>query len=155
DRGRRAGQGRGRCTRAQGDTMIGIGVIGYGYWGPNLVRNFAEAPDARVVAVSDVRGERLAVVQARYPAISTTTDYRELLADPPIDAIVVATPVSTHFDLALQALRAGKHVLVEKPLTATVEQGLRLVDQAERCGRILMVDHTFVYTGAVRKIKEL
>ncbi len=105
--------------------MIGIGVIGYGYWGPNLVRNFAEVPGSRVVAVSDLRPERLAQVQARYPAVKTTQDHGDLIADPAIDAVVIATPVSTHFDLAMQALQAGKHVLVEKPLTATAEQGER------------------------------
>lgn len=135
--------------------MIGVGVIGYGYWGPNLVRNFAEVPGSRVVAVSDLRPKRLAEVQARNPQIKTTADYRDLLADPMIDALVIATPVSSHFDLAMQALHAGKHVLLEKPMTATVEQGEQLLTEAERCGRVLMVDHTFVYTGAVRKIKEL
>ena len=87
--------------------MIGIGVIGYGYWGPNLVRNFSEVPGSRVVAVSDTRSERLKQVQDRYPAIKTTTDHRELLNDARIDAIVIATPVSTHFDLSMQALHAG------------------------------------------------
>jgi predicted dehydrogenase len=135
--------------------MIGVGVIGYGYWGPNLVRNFNEALCSRVVAVCDLSSQRLAQVQRRYPTVKTTTDYRELLSDPAIDAIAVATPVSTHFDLAMQVLRAGKHVLVEKPLTTTVEQGERLLEQAARGKRVLMVDHTFVYTGAVRKIREL
>src|SRR6266446_5023273 len=133
--------------------MIGIGVIGYGYWGPNLVRNFSEVPGARVIAVSDMRSDRLAQVQHRYPAIRTTPDFREHLTDSSIDAIVVATPVSTHFDLAMQALNAGKHVFVEKPMTTSVEQGERLLDYAARCQRIIMVDHTFVFTGAVRKIK--
>jgi predicted dehydrogenase len=135
--------------------MIGVGVIGYGYWGPNLVRNFVEIGSSQVVGVSDLRPERLAVVQARYPAIKTTTDPRELMTNPTIDAIVIATPVSTHFDLAWQALQANKHVLVEKPLAATSEQVLRLIEEAERRHRVLMVDHTFVYTGAVRKIREL
>jgi predicted dehydrogenase len=135
--------------------MIGVGVIGYGYWGPNLVRNFAEVLEAQVVAVSDLNEDRLEAAQRRYPTIKTTTNYQELLSDSAIDAVVIATPVSTHFDLAMQALQAGKHVLVEKPFTATVDQGLRLLDAADRCGRTLMVDHTFVYTGAVRKIKEL
>lgn len=135
--------------------MINVGVIGYGYWGPNLVRNFAETPGSQVVGVCDLRPERLSSVQARYPAIKTTTDYRELLTDPSIDAIAIATPVSTHFDLALQALQAGKHVFVEKPMTATSEQATRLVEKAERCNRVLMVDHTFVYTGAVRKMRDL
>ena len=135
--------------------MIGIGVIGYGYWGPNLVRNFSDVPGSRVVAVSDIRSDRLAQVQNRYPAITTTTDHRELLSDSSIDAVVVATPVSTHFDLAMQALHAGKHVFIEKPMTTSVEQGERLLDYAARCRRTIMVDHTFVFTGAVRKIKEL
>jgi predicted dehydrogenase len=135
--------------------MIGVGVIGYGYWGPNLVRNFSDVPGCQVMGVSDLREERLAPLRARYPTINTTTSYRDLLADPAIDAVAIATPVSTHFDLATQALRAGKHVLVEKPLTTSVEQGERLLEEAARCKRVLMVDHTFVYTGAVRKIKEL
>src|SRR5215510_1504965 len=103
--------------------MIGIGVIGYGYWGPNLVRNFAEVSGAQVAAVSDLRTERLAPLQGRYPQIKTTTDHRDLLKDSSIDAIAIATPVSTHFDLAMKALHGGKHVLLEKPLAATVEQG--------------------------------
>ena len=135
--------------------MMGVGVIGYGYWGPNLVRNFAEVPDSRVVAVSDLRPERLVLARHRYPVIETTTDYRDLLADASIDAIAIATPVSTHFDLAMQALQAGKHVLVEKPLAATSEQAIWLIEEASRRNRVLMVDHTFVYTGAVRKIREL
>ncbi len=135
--------------------MIGVGVIGYGYWGPNLVRNFSEVSSARVVAVSDLRSDRLTHVQHRYPAVKITADYRELLADSTIDAVAIATPVSTHFELTMQALHAGKHVLVEKPLAGTVEQGERLLEEAARCRRMLMVDHTFVYTSAVRKIKEL
>ena len=136
-------------------STIGVGVIGYGYWGPNLVRNFAATPGARVVAVSDLQPQRLAPIRGRYPSIQLTTDYRDLLADPAVDAVVVATPVSSHFDLAMAALRAGKHVLVEKPLTATAEQATRLVEEADRRGRLLMVDHTFVFTTAVRKIREL
>jgi predicted dehydrogenase len=107
------------------------------------------------VAVSDLRPERLASVQARYPTVKTTTDHCDLFTDPTIDAIAIATPVSTHFELAMQALRAGKHVLVEKPLTATAEQAIQLIEEAARRDRVLMVDHTFVYTGAVRKIREL
>jgi predicted dehydrogenase len=135
--------------------MIGIGIIGYGYWGPNLVRNFAEVPEASIVSVSDLNPKRLELVSRRYPSIETTTDLSDLLADSRIDAIAIATPISTHFDLALRALRAGKHVLVEKPLATTSEQALRLLEEATRRNLVLMVDHTFVYTGAVRKIKEL
>lgn len=134
---------------------INIGVIGYGYWGPNLVRNFAEIAGAKVTSVSDFKPELLAKVQARYPTVNVTTDSRDLLKDPKIDAIVIATPVSTHFDLALAALQAGKHVLVEKPMTTTSEQAMRLIDEAEKRNLVLMVDHTFVYTGAVRKMHDL
>jgi predicted dehydrogenase len=135
--------------------VIGIGVIGYGYWGPNLVRNFFETPGCRVVAVSDLNPDRLARVRTRYPTIDTTADYRDLLKDSRIDAVAIATPVSTHFDLALQALKTGKHVLVEKPMACTSEQAQRLVDEAELRRRVLAVDHTFVYTSAVRKIHSL
>lgn len=135
--------------------MIHVGVIGYGYWGPNLVRNFAELPGVQVVAVSDLRPERLALVKRRYPSVQTMADHRAMLTDPGIDAVAIATPISTHYDLALQALHADKHVLVEKPLAANSAHALRLIEEAERRHRVLMVDHTFVYTGAVRKIKEL
>jgi len=135
--------------------MIGIGVIGYGYWGPNLVRNFAEAKDARVVAVCDRRPQRLALAQSRYPAIRTYTDEKELLAAPDIDAVAIATPVHTHFDVAMAALQAGKHVLVEKPMAVSAEQAQRMIDEAEKRKLQLMVDHTFIYTPAVRKIKQI
>ena len=135
--------------------MIRIGIIGYGYWGPNLVRNFADVPDAQVVAVSDLRSERLAQVRKRYPTIETMTDCAALLANPQVDAVAVATPVSTHFDLGMQALRAGKHVLIEKPLAATSDQVLQLIEESTRRKLVLMVDHTFVYTSAVRKIQEM
>ena len=135
--------------------MIRVGVIGYGYWGPNLVRNFAETPDCHLDAVSDARPDRLAAAQRRYPSIRTFFDACEMIEDPAIDAVAIATPVTSHFDLALRALKAGKHVLVEKPMTATTEQALRLIDEAGRRGLTLAVDHTFVYTGAVKKIRSL
>jgi len=135
--------------------MIRVGVIGYGYWGPNLVRNFVELPGVQLGAVSDLRPERLGLVKSRYPSVNTMTDHREMLADPGIDAVAIATPISTHYDLTMQALRADKHVLVEKPLAAKSEDAIRLIEEADRRNRVLMVDHTFVYTGAVRKIKEL
>jgi predicted dehydrogenase len=134
--------------------MIRVGVIGFGYWGPNLVRNFAEAKGARVVRVSDTRRERLAVASNRYPGIETTENALELIHAADVDAVVIATPVSSHSHLALEALRAGKHVLVEKPLASTSEEALRLIDEADRRKLTLLVDHTFVYTGAVRKIRE-
>lgn len=135
--------------------LIKFGVIGYGYWGPNLVRNLFEVSETTVVAVSDMREDRLQLVGSRYPSIRVTTDYTSLLNDPEIDAIAIATPVSTHFRLAMDALRAGKHVLVEKPMASSTEEAVRLLDEANRRGLVLMVDHTFVYTGAVRKIKEI
>ena len=134
---------------------VRVGVIGYGYWGPNLVRNFGETPGAQVWSVSDTRPELLSQAHARYPAISVTTDSHALIADPAIDAVVIMTPVSTHFDLALEALQAGKHVLVAKPIATSSEQATRLIDEAQARGLVLMVDHTFIYTGAVRRIKEL
>jgi predicted dehydrogenase len=135
--------------------MLGIGVVGYGYWGPNLVRNFADASGASLVGISDLSAERLAEARRRYPSARVTQSYAELLADPTINALAIATPVSSHFDLAMQALDRGKHVLVEKPLAASSEQARRLIDEASRRNLVLMVDHTFVYTGAVRKIAEL
>jgi predicted dehydrogenase len=135
--------------------MVRIGVIGYGYWGPNLVRNFFETPDTRVTTVCDLRAERLAQVRMRYPTVQTTATAAELIHSAEVDAVVVATPVSSHYDLARQALEADKHVLVEKPLAARSEQARSLIDEAARRRRVLMVDHTFVYTGAVRKIKQL
>src|SRR5215213_5808564 len=135
--------------------MIGIGIIGYGYWGPNLVRNFTQTDGAKVVSVCDQRAARRAQVEAHYPAIKAVADVSEMLANPAIDAVAIATPVFSHFDLAMQALKAGKHVFVEKPFTTTSEQAMRLIEEAERRRLVLMVDHTFLYTSAVRKIKEL
>ena len=135
--------------------MIRVGVIGYGYWGPNLVRNFFEAPGVQVACVSDLRADRLAVMSARYPTVGKTQNFRDLIEDPSIDAVAIATPVSTHYELALRALQEGKHVLVEKPLASDTNQVRHLMDVAQKRNLVLMVDHTFVYTGAVRKIREL
>ncbi|MBK1989752.1 Gfo/Idh/MocA family oxidoreductase [Sphaerospermopsis aphanizomenoides BCCUSP55] len=135
--------------------MIGIGIVGYGYWGPNLVRNFYEIPESQVIAVSDFSPDRLLKVQSRYPTIGVTLNYQDLINDDRIEAIAIATPVSAHFDIAIQALQAGKHVLIEKPMTASSEQALRLIAEADKRNLVLMVDHTFVYTGAIRKINEL
>ena len=135
--------------------MIKIGVIGYGYWGPNLVRNFAEVKDARVTMVADRKAERLGQVERRYPGVRTTTDPNVLIADADVDAVVIATPVEYHFDLAMATLGAGKHVLVEKPIASSSEQADRMVGEAQRRNLVLMVDHTFVYTGAVQKMRDL
>jgi predicted dehydrogenase len=135
--------------------MVNIGVIGYGYWGPNLVRNFAETKDAKVTFVSDRKSDRLKLVSSRYPSVTVTEDPLDLIKSPQVDAVLISTPVSTHFDLAVQALRAGKHVLVEKPMTCTVVEGEKLLEEAAKARKVLMVDHTFIYTPAVIKIKEL
>jgi len=135
--------------------MIRVGVIGYGYWGPNLVRNFMAAPGSAVTRVCDLRDERLAPLQKVYPGVQTCSQPAELINDPAIDAVVIATPVSSHFELAIAALKAGKHVLVEKPLAAHSDQARQLIDEAAKRKLVLLVDHTFVYTDAVRRIREL
>src|SRR4051794_8285790 len=137
------------------NALVGIGIIGYGYWGPNLVRNFAASESARVIGVADLSTANLARCARLHPEVVTTGDVRDLLQNPLVEAIVVATPVRTHYDLALGALKAGKHVLVEKPLAETSDQVLRLMDEADRRGLTLMVDHTFLYTPAVQKIRQL
>jgi predicted dehydrogenase len=134
---------------------IGVAVIGYGYWGPNLVRNFASTEGARVVSVSDLDPGKLAIVRRRHAEVTVTTEFRDLLKDSRIDAIAIATPVHTHYDLALAALGAGRHVLIEKPLTRTAEQARHLIEEAARRDLVLMVDHTFLYTPAVQKIRQL
>ena len=135
--------------------MIKVAVIGYGYWGPNLVRNFMDAPGSTVAAVCDLRPERRDLVHSRYPTIKPLEHCSDILEDASIDAVVIATPVSSHFDLAMAALKADKHVFVEKPLAGNSEQATQLIEEANRRRKVLMVDHTFVYTGAVRKIREL
>jgi predicted dehydrogenase len=135
--------------------LFNIGVIGYGYWGPNLVRNFSNVPDVQVKMVADLDEKRLATVRHRNPAVEVTTDFRRLLSDPEIDAVAIATPVSTHYDLALRALRSGKHVFVEKPFTERVDEAEHLIGEADKRGLVLHVDHTFIYSGAVRKLRQL
>jgi predicted dehydrogenase len=136
-------------------SQIGIGVVGYGYWGPNLVRNFANIPSACVIGVSDLDAAKLAAIRRAYPGVMATESYEELLKDTRIDAVAIATPVHTHYELARLALRAGKHVLVEKPLAQSADQVRHLIDEADRRRLILMVDHTFLYTPAVQKIRQL
>ncbi len=135
--------------------MIGVGVIGYGYWGPNLVRNLIECPGAETRVVCDMQPDRLSQVRRRYPTLKTTSSVGELIADATVDAVVIATPVNHHFEFALAALRAGKHVFVEKPMASTSAQAAQLIEEALARRLVLMVGHTFVYTGAVRKIREL
>jgi len=133
----------------------GVAVIGYGYWGPNLVRNFSACPTTRVVAVCDRDASRLARVAANCPGAKLTADYNEVLRNAEIEAVAIATPVATHVSLARAALEAGKHVLIEKPLAGNVREAELLVQRAREVGRTLMVDHTYIYSPAVRKIKEL
>ncbi len=135
--------------------MIKVGVIGYGYWGPNLVRNFTDVDGTTVTAVCDSRAERLALVEKRYPGTKGISTWQDLVKDTAVDLVAISTPVSTHFDMAMAALQAGKHVLVEKPMAMNVDQCSRLIDEAAKRKLLLMVDHTFVYTAAVRKMREL
>lgn len=135
--------------------MIRIGLIGYGYWGPNLARNFNNNPDLEISAICDFSTDRLKAASKLYPHIDVVKDADEIFKDTTLDAIGVATPVSTHFDLAKKALLADKHVWLEKPMTEKVEQGEELIELAQKKNKVLLVDHTFVYTGAVRKIKEI
>jgi predicted dehydrogenase len=132
-----------------------VGVIGAGYWGPNLVRNLSEAPGAEPVAVADLSDERLEAIRKRFPAVRTTTDHRQLLDDRAIDAVCIATPVGTHRRLAEEAFAAGKHVFVEKPLAGTTVDAEAIVRAAERAGKTLMVGHTFVYNPAVVAVKAI
>src|SRR6266699_1827119 len=134
---------------------VRVGVIGCGYWGPNLVRNFARHPESRVEAVCDARYERAARVAAEYRVSKITDRSEELIAAPDLDLIVIATPSFTHFDLARAAIGAGKHVLVMKPLTTRTDHAEELCDLADRQGVLVAVDHTFVFTGAVRTMREL
>ncbi len=135
--------------------MINIAVIGYGYWGPNIVRNFSRLKCAKVVAVSDTDDRALSRVNEIYPAMKVTTNPDEILASPDIDAVAIVTPVSTHFELARKALLNGKHIFVEKPFTSSAIQAEELIGLADRKRLIIMVDHTFLFTGAVEKIKQL
>ena len=134
---------------------IRVGVIGAGYWGPNIVRNLYEAPGAEAVAVADLSQDRLDAIRKRFPALRVTTDYRELIGDRTIDAICVVTPVGTHRALAEEAFAAGKHVFVEKPLAKTVSDAEAIVRAGERAGKTLMVGHTFVYNPAVAVVKRI
>lgn len=137
------------------EKIIRVGIVGHGYWGPNLLRNFMQVPTTTVDSVFDLDAEQLAPIHHLYPGVKTSTNYQDLLGNSAIDAIAIATPVSTHFELAQQALEAGKHVLVTKPFTSSSEQARKLIDTAREKDLTLLVDHTFVYTGAVRKMKEL
>ncbi len=135
--------------------MIRMGVIGYGYWGPNIVRNFNSLDGSTVVAVSDLNEGALKKAQKAFPHLRITTQNDELINATDIDVVAIVTPVFTHFELAQKALKMGKHILVEKPFTCTTAQAEELIDLAEKKNLKIMVDHTFLFTGAVRKIKQL
>jgi predicted dehydrogenase len=135
--------------------MINIGVIGYGYWGPNIVRNLRAVDSARVVAVCDKNPEALRRVKHVYPDVQITADANEILRSPSIDAVAIVTPVWTHFELAKAAMENGKCVFLEKPLTSSAAQAEELIELALRRDLKIMVDHTFLFTGAVKKIRHL
>jgi predicted dehydrogenase len=136
-------------------SKVRVGVVGCGYWGPNLIRNFYEDANVELVYVCDLVQDKVAKIGRRYPTVTATTNYSDLLNDPNLDAIVVATPVHTHYPLAKQALMANKHVLVEKPMCMTSKECSDLIALAKERERILMVDHTFVYHGAIRRMKQV
>ena len=135
--------------------MIKIGLIGFGYWGPNLARNFNNNGDVELASICDFSADRLESAGKLYPGVNLVADIEEIFKDSSLDAIAIATPVSTHFELAQRALLNDKHVWLEKPMTETVEQGEKLIELADKKGKVLIVDQTFVYTGAVRKIKAI
>lgn len=135
--------------------MIRVGVIGYGYWGPQIVRNFQGSKDGAVTVICDKNPDTLNRAKQAYPHLRVTTDLCDVLASPDVDAVAVVTPVWTHFELAKAALENGKHVFVEKPFTANAQQAEELINLAERKNLQIMVDHTFLFTGAVKKIREL
>jgi len=135
--------------------MIKIAVIGYGYWGPNVVRNFHNAKDAQVAVVCDKRAEVLKRAKQAFPGLEVTTDVRQVLTAADVDAVAIVTPVWTHFELAKAAMENGKHVFVEKPFASTAAQAQELVDFGTRKNLRIMVDHTFLFTGAVKKIRQL
>ena len=134
---------------------INVGVIGYGYWGPNIVRNFFGNSSCTVKMVADGRPERLNLLSKVFPSILGVKDAEEIINNRELDAVVIATPVFTHFELAKRVLLAGKHVLIEKPMTSSVKEADELISLAEQKGLTLMADHTFLYTGAVQKMKEI
>ncbi len=134
---------------------LGVGVVGCGYWGPNLVRNLVENRRCRTLTVCDLKAERLQNLKQRYPHVATTASYRDMLDSPDVDAVVIATPLSTHYPLAEAALLAGKHAFVEKPFTATSAQARRLIELASASKLALMVGHTFTYAPAVRHIGDM
>lgn len=134
---------------------MNLAIIGYGYWGPNLVRNFSTVPNCTLKLVIDGRQERLNIVQKTYPLVEISTNVNDAFSRTDIDVVIIATPVFTHFEFAKKALEAGKHVLIEKPMTSSVAEAETLIELAAKKQKKLMVDHTFLYTSAVQKMKDL
>ncbi len=134
---------------------INLGIIGYGYWGPNVVRNFNAVEHVKIISVCDMNQNVLNKAKKAYPGLKTCTDFQDITTSQEIDAVAIVTPVFTHFELAKSALENGKHVFVEKPFTATSEQAEELIELADKKNLKIMVDHTFLFTGSVKKIKEL
>lgn len=135
--------------------MLTFGVVGCGYWGPNLIRNLSTLPECKVKLVCDTRAERLAHMKQLYPQVRTTSNFNEVVNDPEIDAVIVAVPVRFHYEMAKKALDAGKHTFIEKPMARSSAECLKLIEIAEQKQLTLMVGHTFVYSTPVRKIKEI
>lgn len=134
---------------------INVGVVGYGYWGPNVVRNFFQSEKVNPLWLCDMSEASLKKAGKVYPAVSLTQDYRDVVRDPAVDAVAVITPVFTHYEIAREALLNGKHVFIEKPFTANSDQAMELIEIAEKNQLVLMVDHTFLFTGAVRHMRRL
>jgi predicted dehydrogenase len=135
--------------------MISVALAGYGYWGKNLARNFFSAPNCNLHSIIDADASKFELIKKQFPSVQMSTEYEAILNDPKIDAVVIATPVFSHYSMAKAALLAGKHVFVEKPMTSSVRESEKLIELAQKNKLVLMPDHTFLYTGAVRKMKQL
>ncbi len=135
--------------------MINVGVVGVGYWGPNIIRNFVASNKFSVKICADLNQKRLDYIQSLYPSIETCRDYQDIIKDKSVEVIAICTPVFTHYEISRAALEAGKHILIEKPMTSTSKESEELVNLAEKKKLVILVDHTFLFTGVVKKIKEL
>lgn len=140
---------------AGAESKLNVAVAGCGYWGPNLIRNFYSLPNCDLKTVCDLNTDRLNHMKSLYPKIDTTTDFQKTIGDPQVDAVVIATPVRFHFDMAKQSLEAGKHTFIEKPMATSVAECKELIDIAKKRNLTLMLGHTFVYSPPVRRIKEI
>ena len=144
-----------RRSQMENSSTIKLGVIGYGYWGPNILRNLLTNPSISVAVVADQRKERLLALKKTHPSIATVSEAKDVITAKGIDGIAIATPVNTHYSLVRAALAAGKHVLVEKPLAASLRDAESLVTYAQKKSLVLMVDHTYIYSGAIETMKKL